>query len=183
MNANLVSIEMQKQCCRMWCWAAALSTVVESCSLPCSAHSQSEFANQFIVGSPDCSSCCPNGPPDRLTQLRCDIGADPLQALSNFNLSHSPGRGVDVSTFDIICQQVDSGRPVIAQIDYAGNKGSHLLLIYGYNRPNTISFGDPANGECTSALFSAFRNPDAYTSPDIPLRHGTWTMTYVFDAI
>lgn len=183
MDSNSVSIEMQKQCCSMWCWAAVLSTAVESCSLPCSAQTQPQFANQFLAGSPDCSSCCPNGPPDHATELQCDLGAVIDQVMSHFALSFSGGSNVDDSTFGTICQQVDNGRPVIAKIDYDGGYGSHLLLIYGYNRPDTISLGDPADGSSTAVQFSAFSNPDSYTDPNTPSLHGTWTLTYVFDAV
>jgi hypothetical protein len=183
MVSNSVTIQMQKRCCSMWCWAAVLSTAVESCSLACSAQTQPDFANQFLAGSPDCSSCCPNGPPDHPTALRCDLGAVIEQAMSQFALSFSGGTDVDDSTFETICQQVDEGRPVIAKIDFDGSNGSHLLLIYGYSRPDTISFGDPADGSCTAVQFSTFRNPDAYTDPNTPTLHGTWNSTYVFDAV
>ena len=107
--------------------------------------------------------------------------ADPHFALSHFNLSYTPGRPVDDGTFALICQQIDVKRPVIAQIDFDGSLGSHVLLIYGYALPDTVAYGDPADGTCLSVSFSAFRAKDAYVDPTQPGASGTFSCTYVFD--
>jgi len=182
MDSNPISIQMQKQCCTMWCWAAVLSTAVQSCRLACTAQSQVDFVNQYLGGD-DCSSCCPNGPPDRETELECDVAADLAQVLPQFRLSYSGESQVNDSTFEAITEQIDKNRPVIAKISYDGSDDTHVLLIYGYSRPDTIAFGDPANGECMSVQFSAFRSSDAYTDPRDKTLHGSWNSTYVFDAV
>jgi hypothetical protein len=152
---------------------------VKAAALPCAATEQTEFAGQ--LNNTDCSSCCPNGCADPLVDLTCNLPADPAFALSHFNLSYTNGRPVDDGTFSLICQQIDRKRPVIAQIDHLAGDNSHLLLIYGYDLPDIIAYGDPADGNCLSVRFSTFRARDAYVDPTQPSAAGTFTCTYVFD--
>jgi hypothetical protein len=178
---TVLPIQMQKQCCSHWCWAAVISSVTQGLTTPCGKLQQGEVVTQTFGTGVDCTGCCPNGCPD--LEDSCDLPADISFALSKLQLGFSAGQAVGAIGFDGICQQLAQQRPVVAQIDFDDPPGgTHALLIYGCDGTDSLRIGDPSTGETLVVSFAFFSTPEAFVDSSTQV-HGTWSTVYVMDGL
>lgn len=176
-------MNIQQSCCTQWCWAAVSSTIVQGLNLPDRPGTQGAIFNTVYSASGlDCSSCCPNGCPDLADQ--CDIPAEVGMVLSTLRLAQNGAQEPSAVGFDGIKGEITAKRPVIAEIRYVDNPDNgHVLLIFGYEAPDVLSFGDPADCSVFTASFASFLKEGAYVDPTQDHSHGTWKKVYYLDML
>jgi hypothetical protein len=106
-----------------------------------------------------------------------------LTVLTQLHLNNLGATQTTDVSFADICNEIDAGRPVVVVIRYLDAPGEHYLLIVGYAGTDSITIGDPADGELFTASFSAYLNPGAYVDPSPAHAHGSWTAAYYLDAV
>lgn len=179
--ATVLPIQMQKQCCSHWCWAAVISSVTQGLTTPCGKLQQGQVVTQTFGNGVDCTGCCPDGCPD--LEDSCDLPADISFALSKLQLGFSVGQAVASFGFDGIRDQLAQKRPVVAQIDFDDPPGGvHALLIYGCDDSDSLRIGDPATGETLVVSFTSFSAPETFVDSSTQVR-GTWSTVYVMDGL
>jgi hypothetical protein len=178
---TVLPITMQRQCCSAWCWAAVISSIVQSLPSPCGKLQQGQIATSVLRTGTDCTPCCPDGSP--ALDAICNLPADISFALKSLRLSFSRAQTVQRVGFGGISQELGANRPVIAEIEYDDPPGgTHAVLIYGCDVPDLLRIGDPANGQTVVVDFNSYSTSDAYADPATRVR-GTWTSVYFLDAL
>jgi hypothetical protein len=180
MAQKILAMKMQHRCCSAWCWAAVISAIIDGLSLPISPGTQGGLVNTYFTPGVDCTGCCPNGCPD--LDHECNLPAQLGPVLNSLNLASGNQQSPQDLKFSGIQAEIDAGRPLIAEIDYdTSPPQGHALLIYGYADPDALVIGDPANGQSSTVLFSAYSAPDAYVDPTTTGLRGTWKYVYLLD--
>lgn len=175
MADKILSQTMQRSCCSLWCWAAVTSAITQ---LHGPALSQSEIF-RVMYADIDCSSCCAN----KCSDLGCNRRADIGTILTQLGLNAGGPTDLGQVTYSDVCSQIDLGRPVVGVIQYVDFSGMHYLLIIGYAGEDTITIGDPADGQIFTASFRSYLDPGAYIDPSTGQAHGSWIEVYYLDAI
>ena len=161
MNTTL-AFDLQRQSQTNWAWAAVAVSIARfynprqnftQCSLACWAF--------------DSGNCC-----DNPVSPACNKPYSLDNALQHtFNLNIT--REVALS-FDEVLAQLQRARPVCVQLQWTGQSGSHLCVIYGCNNER--------ENERTYTIADPYLGKRVVLAADFPRNYGeggTWTHTYL----
>jgi len=157
-NTLAVNIPSQEQ--GQWCWCAV--TVGVSAFLDATfSFSQCQTA-AAVLGVPDACSRPSDDDVDRMFALDA--------ALSKFH--HLNARVDGQLTFEQVCNQIDSGKPVCARVLFLDSGAAHVMVIRGYRTvPDPMVFiDDSLYGE---SIWSFAQFADNYQGS------GTWKQSYL----
>ena len=126
--ASSFQIETQERL--NWCWAAVAATVSHY-FFPTLSTTQCTIAKQVL--QPPGGDCCSDGlisPCDQAAELETALSA--VNTLTGQSLNDQTLSG-KIITFGAVRQQIDSGRPVCARIQWFGEQRGHFVMISGYS--------------------------------------------------
>lgn len=151
---KVLSVEVQLQRKKNWCWAACISMTRRFMGAPLS---QVKVVEQTFDG-------------DRLDQM-----AAVTQALRACDLDgDDPFKGP--LPYAEIKKEIDAKRPVMCQVEWSEG-GSHVVLVIGYGHNDTLAVLDPQDITLNPGA-TELSGWHAHASLAHALGSGTWAVTY-----
>lgn len=170
--SNLLSLTMQQQEQKNWCWAAVATSVARFLDNT-STLTQCILASQQL--DQPSNGCCTDGD----NPATCDkVAYLEASLLLAGHLGPEPNPLPTIASPERIKQEIDAGRPIGARIGWGDSADQgHYILIVGYDDSTlefTLKINDPADPDGSPPnTYSYSALQQGYKSAS-----GTWTHTY-----